>query len=328
MKRIYSFLIIAATLFLSSSCNDEWKDELYTQMVSLKARYDDQGVTNVYLRYNPNGEVTYKLPVIVSGSQMNSKDLDVYIGIDHDTLDILNDERYQLRTDLYYKQLPEQFYELPSRNCHIPAGSVLETYDIKFKFNKLDLVEKWILPLTIEDNPTYTTNKRKGNYKALLRVMPFNDYSGNYSSTSMKIYLDLTGYDKPLIMNSRTAWVVDENSVFFYAGVTDEEDINRSIYKVIATFKENGKLDVRAADPNNPIRFELKDDNPTYTVSEEEDPTLPYITNYHVTMNIKYSYDDITSVKGTHIRYNAEGSMTMERKINTLMPPEDQIIKW
>ena len=40
--------------------------------------------------------------------------------------------------------------------------------------------------------------------------MPFNDYSGTYSTTSMRIYLDLTGYDKPLIMNTRTAWVVDE----------------------------------------------------------------------------------------------------------------------
>ena len=73
MKKIYSFLAIATTLFMCSACNNEWEDELYTQMVSLKAPYENQGVTNIYLRYKPNGEVTYKLPVIVSGSKVNEQ---------------------------------------------------------------------------------------------------------------------------------------------------------------------------------------------------------------------------------------------------------------
>lgn len=328
MKKIYSFLAIATTLFMCSACNNEWEDELYTQMVSLKAPYENQGVTNIYLRYKPNGEVTYKLPVIVSGSKVNEQNLDVHLGVDNDTLKILNEERYQFRTDLHYQQLSEQHYEFTSPTCHIPAGSSMEMYEIKFKFKDLNLIEKWVLPMKVEENPSYIVNRRKGNGKALLRVMPFNDYSGTYSATSMRIYLDLTGYDKPLIMNTRTAWVVDENSVFFYAGVTDEEDINRATYKIIATFKENGKLDVRPADPANPINFALIDNNPTYEIRTEADPTLPYLTHYYVTMYIKYSYDDITSMKGTPIRYNVEGSMTTERKINELIPDEDQAIEW
>ena len=86
MKKIYSFLAIATTLFMCSACNNEWEDELYTQMVSLKAPYENQGVTNIYLRYKPNGEVTYKLPVIVSGSKVNEQNLDVHLGVDNDTL--------------------------------------------------------------------------------------------------------------------------------------------------------------------------------------------------------------------------------------------------
>lgn len=328
MKKIYSFLAIAATLFMCGSCNNEWEDELYTQMISLKAPYENQGVTNIYLRYKPNGEVTYKLPVIVSGSKVNDQNLDVHLGVDNDTLKILNEERYQFRTDLHYQQLSAQHYEFASPTCHIPAGSSMEMYEIKFKFKDLNLVEKWVLPMKVEEDPSYIVNRRKGNGKALLRVMPFNDYSGTYSATSMRIYLDLTGYDKPLIMNTRTAWVVDENSVFFYAGVTDEEDINRATYKIIATFKENGKLDVRPADPNNPINFALIDNNPTYEIRTEADPTLPYLIHYYVTMYIKYSYNDITSMKGTPIRYNVEGSMTTERKINELIPDEDQAIEW
>lgn len=70
------------------------------------------------------------------------------------------------------------------------------------------------------------------------------------------------------------------------------------------------------------------DNNPTYEIRTEADPTLPYLTHYYVTMYIKYSYDDITSMKGTPIRYNVEGSMTTERKINELIPDEDQAIEW
>ena len=328
MKRIYTFLTLIATLLVGSSCNNEWEDELYSQMISLKAPYENDGVTNIYLRYNTNGEVTYKLPVIVSGSTINERDLNVRLGVDNDTLQQLNEERFQYRTDLHYRMLDPQHYEFPSSTCHIPAGSSLEMYEIKFKFKDLDLVEKWVLPMQIEEDPSYKINKRKGHGKALLRVMPFNDYSGTYSSTSMRIYLDLTGYDKPLIVNSRTAFVEDENSIFFYAGVTDETDINRAKYKIIVTFKENGKLEVRQEDPTNEIGFELLDNNPTYEIKEEADPTLPYLTHYYVTMSMKYSYDDITSMENEKIRYNAEGTMTMERKINELIPDEDQAIQW
>ncbi|MCS3362473.1 DUF4361 domain-containing protein [Bacteroides thetaiotaomicron] len=54
-----------------------------------------------------------------------------------------------------------------------------------------DLVDKWVLPLTIEDAPNgeHKPNYRKHYRKALLRVMPFNDYSGNYSAVNYKCYI-------------------------------------------------------------------------------------------------------------------------------------------
>ena len=49
--------------------------------VGLKAPVNSKGVTDVYLRYQANGEVTYRLPVIVGGSTMNERDLDVAIDV-------------------------------------------------------------------------------------------------------------------------------------------------------------------------------------------------------------------------------------------------------
>lgn len=334
MRKPYIYIIMLSVLLLFLySCNDEWKDELYTKMVSLKAPINNEEVSAVYLRYKPEGKVTYKLPVIVSGSLKNDKDLNVRIGVDNDTLGILNNSKYSTRTDLYYKQLPESFFELPSPTCFIPSGSNIETYDIDFKFVGLDLVEKWVLPLTILEDPSYTMNMHKGWRKALLRIFPFNDYSGNYSSTGVSIYFGKET-DKPMNVGTRNTFVVDENKVFFYAGITEELSEDRGQYKVKVEFEapetvgedgtKKGKLTISAENPA--IKFETLSDA-TYEVREEMDKVQPHLLHRYTTIYLKYKYVDYTSAS-VELPYRCEGSMIMERKINILIPDEDQAIQW
>ena len=97
--KIYQLLLILAALLFCSACNDEWTDEQYEQYVSLKAPINDQGVTRIYVRYKPDGEVTYQLPVVVSGSTFNDRNITARIAVDSDTLQTLNQERFQSRTD-------------------------------------------------------------------------------------------------------------------------------------------------------------------------------------------------------------------------------------
>ena len=87
MKNYIVYFILLLTLVLTGACNNEWVEEVYVQNVGLKAPVNSKGVTDVYLRYQANGEVTYRLPVIVGGSTMNERDLDVAIDVDPDTLD-------------------------------------------------------------------------------------------------------------------------------------------------------------------------------------------------------------------------------------------------
>ena len=58
------------------------------------------------------------------------------------------------------------------------------------------------------------------------------------------------------------------------------------------------------------------------------DDLLPYLKHKYITIELSYSYDDVTSVPGTPISYEAKGTMIMERKINTQIPDEDQAIQW
>ena len=54
-----------------ASCNNEWEDEQFAQYVSFKSVPNTLGVTDTYVRYKTAGEVTYELPIIISGSVNN-----------------------------------------------------------------------------------------------------------------------------------------------------------------------------------------------------------------------------------------------------------------
>ena len=81
MKKIYICLSLLAVIVLGTACNNEWEDEQYEQYVSFKAPIasGSDGVTTIYVRYKDNGKVTYQLPIIVSGSTVNSQDRDIHI---------------------------------------------------------------------------------------------------------------------------------------------------------------------------------------------------------------------------------------------------------
>lgn len=347
MKNIYFYLTILFGVLVSlPGCNDEWEDELYTRMLSLKAPINRDDVSVIYLRYKPNNEkVTFKLPVIVSGSQTNNRDYSVRIGVDSDTLNFLNFDKYTDRTDLYYKQLPESFYELPSQTCIIPAGSNVAHYDINFKFSGLDLVEKWVLPMTILPDPSYSLNTYKGRQKALLWVMPFNDYSGRYNAGSMYVYFG-DNTTKYMTASTREARVVDENTIFFYAGITEELAENRGDFKVKCAFLtpdnvteitdpktqeptglyvKRGKLVLSAENPA--LEFEVIGE-PAYEIKEEFDIDRPHIIKRFFTLTMEYRYKDSASSENMVFPYRCKGTMLMQRNVSTLVPDEDQAIFW
>lgn len=346
MRYLYLTLLSAAMFFLPS-CNNEWEGELYSKMVSLKAPINRDEVSVIYLKYKPNEEmVSYKLPVILSGSQSGDKDYIVKIGIDNDTLTDLNYDIYTERYDLYYKQLPEQFYEFPSTTCVIPSGNNIANFNINFKLDGLDLVDKWVLPVTILPDPSYTLNTYKGRDKALLWIMPFNDYSGIYNAGSMYVYF-ADNTTKYMTANTREARVVDENTIFFYAGITEELAENRGDFKVKCSFLEADEIseveDARAEEQgielftkkgnlvlsaeNPELEFEVIG-QPRYEIREELDIDRPHIIKRFFTLTMEYRYKDSASSENMVFPYRCKGTMLMQRNISILIPDEDQAVYW
>lgn len=330
MKKIF-YLIILLTSFGFVSCNNEWEDEQYEQYVSFKAPVGSNGVTDIYIRYKKDGKVTYQLPVIVSGSTFNAKDMNVKIELDSDTLSILNDERFG-REDLYYLELTPEHYSFPEE-INMPQGTSVVTLPIDFDLTGINMVRNWVLPLTIVDKPgVYLGHPRKNYAKALLNIKPFNDYSGTYSTTTLQSFIANAdgNYDQanPIVRNTRTGQVVDENTIFFYAGAMEEDLINREDYKVNFYFNPETEM-VELSSDNESLKLEqLNKDQSVYTIAEVPDQERPYLIHRYVIFNIEYTFVDYTSVKGTEIAYHVKGTMSLERKINTQIPDEDQAIEW
>lgn len=315
--------------------DEEEEEEEKKPCVSLKTLVGDDGLCNIHVRYHSN-DITSSFELPISVDDLEGKQaLDVNIATDNDTLIEFNEVKFANREDLYYKQLPEECYSFPSI-CHIPAEANTQAFNIELKnLNKLDMSDKWVLPLMIKEDPTYTLNTSEKQHKALLKIIPFNDYSGIYSSTGMNIYLGETTSD-PATITTRTAYVVDDQSIFFYAGTWWEEAEDRRKYKVIIEFGEGvtdkdglitGPIVLKAGDPENKAQI-IANGECTYKRSVVKHATESHLNLETTVLYLNYYYTDFTSNPTYPIRFRATGSMSMQRKINTLIPDEDQANLW
>lgn len=314
-----------------SSCNSDWTEEQYEQYVSFKAPISGSpAVTRLRLKYRPDTLVNYKLPLIVSGTTTNQKDIQAYVDLDPDTLNDFNVQNFNTRTDLYFKQLEAKHYKLLSNKVTISAGQNQGFLDIDFDFNGLDLVDKWILPLTVQDDPSYNykAHPLKNFNNALLWITPFNDYSGTYSATNLTI--KTPDNNTPIGITEREAHVVDDNTIFFYAAPIKENRADRRYFKIYAQFipidEEQGFVNLWS-DNAELVNF-AKNGQAKYKVTSLQDSDRPYLIHKTVTIELAYSFSDPFQAEGVDVHYNVEGTMSMTRRINTLIEDEEYAIEW
>jgi hypothetical protein len=327
MNKPFILFLSLTLLLICGSCNDEWTEEQFENYVSFKAPITSGGVSDIYIRYKGDDKTTFQLPLIVSGSTTSGKSMTVHVAVDSDTLHVLNYERFQNREDFYYKELTGNYFTFPSE-VKIKAGENTSLMPIDFTLKDIDLVDKWVLPLTIQSDPSYdyVANPRKHYRKALIRINPFNDYSGTYSGTALKTVMEGYENETPIVKAEIRSYVVDENTIFFYAGNIDEDRQDRRNYKIYATFDNTGGVQLSADNPN--MHFQLNKDA-SYTINEQMDEIRPYLLHRYITINnIDYQFSDYTMVPDINIVYKVSGSLILERRLNTQIPDEDQSIEW
>lgn len=314
-------------VFVFSSCNDEWEEEQYENFIAFKAPLNNDGVSDIFVRYKGDQPSLFQQALVVSGSLDNGSDVLVNVALDPDTLQTLNYVRFQNREDFYYKSLKSEYFNF-GPNVKFVSGENTALLDIDFTFSDIDMSDKWVLPLTVLEDPNgrYRPHPRKHYKKALLRINPFNDYSGSYSGTAMKIVMEGYEDETPIVKDQVVGYVVNENEVFFYAGTIDETRQDRKNYKVFASFQEDGEVKLSSDNPE--IDF-VVNQKASYTISEQMDAVRPYLLRRYLTIkNIDYEFTDYTMVPNIELRYKVSGSLVLERRINTQIPDEDQAIEW
>ncbi|GAB3651378.1 DUF4973 domain-containing protein [Echinicola sediminis] len=327
MNKSYMSFLLLSLFIICGACNDEWTEEQFENYISFKAPLNSEGVCDIYIRYRGEEKTTFQQPLIVSGSRTNSINRTVHVAVDADTLDVLNYEHFQNREDFYYRELDSKYYTIPS-TVDIKAGENTSLMAIDFTLKDIDMVDKWVLPLTIEDDPgnNYIANPRKYYRKAILRIHPFNDYSGTYSGTALKTSMEGYENETPIVKEDIRGYVVDENTIFFYAGNIDEDRQDRRNYKIYATFNQSGGVTFHSDNPE--MKFQVNKDA-SYTITEQMDDVRPYLLHRYITINnIDYQFSDYTMVPNVDINYKVSGSLILERQLNTQIPDEDQAIEW
>lgn len=308
------------------SCNDEWNSEQYVKYIS----FVNSGYTDTHLNANaPGGVVHYTIPVEVSGSTINDHDITVTVEVDPDTLLQYNLATYFTRKDLYCLQLDEQYYSFPNGTTMvIPAGKDAGTLNIDFKIANLDLVNQYILPLKISATSDYIPSPKKDYKKTLMHIIPFNNFSGTYSAGAAPV--TSAGIAVPVNVASREMRYVNDSTVFFYAGLCDENARDRANYKIYAHFNADNTITFTANNPNiqfTPIlqstSFGVTSPRCVWTVKEEMDALQPYLLIRTITMDILYTYYDISN-SGYQVKYTVDGYYTLERRKNTQIPDENQ----
>ncbi|MDR2815388.1 MAG: DUF4973 domain-containing protein [Proteiniphilum sp.] len=341
MQKIYTLIVLMAVVLLGTSCNDEWKEEQYDHYIGFRSPLNNKGVTEIYIPYSrkgadgtsTEGQSNYQIPMIVSGSTTNQQNFTVKVAHDPDTLQTMNVARYQHRTDLFYDDMGKKelgFVDFPG-TVDFKAGEDVVLLNLKFDFRGIDMSKKWVLPLTVVNDPSsaYKPHPRKNYDKAILRIYPFNDFSGSYSGTALLNFVKGDEGNGSIVVNTVFGYVVDDNTVFFYAGNIDEDHTDRANYKVFAEFigaETGGVVNFSAENPS----MEFKNNKEaSYRIIEEMDAIRPYLKRRYVIINnVDYEYTDYTSVPGSSITYTVRGSLTLVRTFNTQIPDEDQAIEW
>jgi len=332
IKNLVNLLIMLIMVQIFFSCNDEWKGEQYVKYIS----FVNSGYTNTYLNTNtPDGVVHYQIPVEVSGSTISDHDISVTLAIDPDTLTAYNLATYFTRTDLYELQLDEQHYSFPKgMTVVIPAGKTTGNLPIDFQTGGLNMVNKYVLPLKIASTSDYIPSPKRYYKKTLMRIVPFNYFSGTYSAGAATITAE--GNTASTTVANREMRYVSDSAVFFYAGLCDENARDRARYKVRAQFNADSTLTLIADSSNiqfTPILTSMANGVTTkrcvWTETKEMDALQPFLEIRTITMNIKYSYLDITN-PNYKVKYTVDGYYTLERRRNTQIPEEDmqEIFDW
>lgn len=174
MNKQYIFAF--AMLLLAVISCDELPDEQFEKQV-LFAR---NGIIEKKLEITETETIESNISVSVSGTSILKKQISFTIAEFADTLEFLNQALFFDKTEDYYSLFPDTVYAFKSYDGTIKKGQEYTTVPFTVNWKKLNMYEKYLLPLKITSVSDYKI--ATGNVSSILvKFKPFNNYSGSYA---------------------------------------------------------------------------------------------------------------------------------------------------
>ena len=247
----------------------------------------------IYITYSGEQTHTMKIKatttdtlisVYCGGSIAPDKDVTITLNVDEDALDSLNGVKFSSTTD-YLKLLPDSCFEIKSYQTTIKSGSVYGTMPVSFKTDKIDPLQKYVLPLSIKTSSVYEINQSLKT--VFITVNLINKYSGLYRFNGNAVEEGKTS--KAKITREQNFIVAGEHAVLMHAeSKTFEKDGNNYLIKAI--INADNTITMTSNDQAN-----LKVENCLPYTGITSDPTID--NKYDPTtgnMRLIYKYNDFT----------------------------------
>ena len=224
------------------------------------------------------------ISVYCGGSLAPDKDVTVILKVDKNALDSLNAIKFSSPAD-YQLLLPDSCFDISSYQTTIAKGKVYATIPVSFKTNKINPLQKYVLPLSITSVSAFELNASLKT--VFITVSLINKYSGLYRFNGNAVEEGKTS--KAKITREQNFVVAGENSVLMHAeSKTFEKDGNSYLIKAI--INADNTITMTSNDQAN-----LKVENCLPYTGVISDPSID--NKYDPTtgnMRLIYKYNDFT----------------------------------
>jgi hypothetical protein len=303
MKKVINISLIALSLFILASCQDELKDELFYKYTYI--------VERAWHEYNAEIKDDNTLELLVNfgvnGTSKNDKDITIKVVNDPDTLAAYNFERFKLQTGSYYTELPPDCYAFDKTSYTIKKGEYTTTAKIKVDLNLIqDIYSDYVLPLKIASSAGEGIGPNKCS-KSLLHIVPTNKFSGTYSGSGT---VKIDGKSQSTSVGSAILYASSLNTCYMYAGNANQStDVNYKKYAIDVAFDSNDNIVLSSK--NADLQFQ-----PIKAVITRKYVLHSTDTRYYIqtsVLTLQYKYKDLTIGENRTLVYS--GTHTLIKNV-------------
>ena len=293
--------LMALAAVSAASCSDDLDYELFTKYTYLM---DNGWQEEAEMKIEDDNTVGLSVYFGVNGTTANKKNITLTLGVDPDTLNSYNFDKYKNDTVAYYSLLPSDCYSFDKPSYTIPAGQVNSSAVCMIDLEKLrqhGIYDEYVLPLQITSSQGEPVGP-SAYTKALYLISLENEYSGTYSGNGN---MKQIGTSYTTQVQGKHLYAISNDQCYIYAGNVDRSTEGGKRFLVNLRFNDDMTVTMAAVHPE----IKLKPISGTYKYKFTENTSDSRKLIRMTTIELKYEYHDVSDIY-QDVDYSYEATLT------------------